>query len=172
MRPTTCTRRSRDGRHAAVPPPNSEARTAAAVAVRRRLSTAMAKSFLTCCLVAAAMMAALPASEARDTATMSAGYQHSCVVTADATVKVRGTTTENTSQSLCEKKAQAEFLAEGRKGWASGTPVCTFFSCADVSCGLLFSGVFHGVVFDQHAVGGECNLGIDAFFPGSRLQAS
>lgn len=93
MRPI-CPRRRRDRRHAGVPPPNSETSTAA-VPVRRRLRTAMVNSLLVCLVAAvlAAVMAALPAAEARDTATMSGGYQHSCVVTADATVKVRGTTT-------------------------------------------------------------------------------
>ncbi|CAM9143593.1 unnamed protein product, partial [Ectocarpus sp. 6 AP-2014] len=86
-----CPRRRRDRRHAGVPPPNSEACTAA-VPVRRRPRTAMANSLLVCLVAAvlAAVMAALPAAEARDTATMSGGYQHSCVVTADATVKCFG----------------------------------------------------------------------------------
>ncbi|CAM9758764.1 unnamed protein product [Ectocarpus fasciculatus] len=88
MRPTCPRRRSRDRRHAGAPPPNGEAARTAAVAVRRRLSTAMASSLLVGLTVA--MMAALPAAKARDTATMSGGYQHSCVVTADATVKCFG----------------------------------------------------------------------------------
>lgn len=50
-------------------------------------------SFLRSSLAAAIAIALLVVSaspvDARDTSTVSAGYQHSCIVTADASVKVR-----------------------------------------------------------------------------------
>lgn len=51
-------------------------------------------SLLRCCFWAAAAMAvALPSVvKARDTATVSAGFQHSCLITDDASVKVRSST--------------------------------------------------------------------------------
>ena len=84
-----CEHRRRGLRHASTTmtaPNNGSTSTSAG---RRSVQP---NSFLRCSfLAAAAMVAILPSpAGARDTFTVSAGYQHSCIVTADASVKVRG----------------------------------------------------------------------------------
>eukprot|EP00752_Nemacystus_decipiens_P009426 g8429.t1 len=58
---------------------------------RSTQSNSQSNSLLSCSLwTAVAMAACFSAVEARDTFTVSAGYQHSCIVTADASVKCFG----------------------------------------------------------------------------------
>lgn len=85
------------GRHTAIVPEQETTPSAAQTEVSTvrshtnplQISKIQANSLLVCLVAAvmAAMMAALPAAEAQDTATVSGGYQHSCVVAADATAK-------------------------------------------------------------------------------------
>lgn len=88
-----CEHRRRGLRHASTTmtaPNNGSTSTSAG---RRSIQP---NSLLRCSfLAAAAMVAILPSpAGARDTFTVSTGYQHSCIVTADASVKVRGNAQE------------------------------------------------------------------------------
>lgn len=101
-----CERRRRGLRHAgaSMTAPNSGNNNAIKASAGRR--SIQSNSLLRCSFWAAAaavavVLPSLSPAEARDTFTVSAGYQHSCIVTNDASVKVRGSKHSGGVRCVC-----------------------------------------------------------------------
>lgn len=93
-------RRRRSRRHAGL-----VARSAGGSGARgrdvRRSSSKPGSLVIVAAAAAATIVACSSAVQARDSATVSAGYQHTCLITADADVKVSRGSSQTLSVSLC-----------------------------------------------------------------------